>query len=413
MSAKKDNRETAIKVKNLHKTFKIPIEGAETLKKRFINYISREKGYKEFSPLNGISFEIKKGDFFGIVGRNGSGKSTLLKTIAGIYEPNQGAVEVNGTLVPFIELGVGFNPELTGRENVYLSGALLGFSREDMLAMYDDIVDFAELEEFMDEKLKNYSSGMQVRLAFSIAIRARGDILLLDEVLAVGDEAFQRKCYSYFNDLKLRGETVVLVTHSMSAVERFCNRAMLIEGGEVKKIGTSSEISELYSNLFLGNSNKANQQKNAKQQLEDDDAPINIKDISIKQGGKKTSMVKFNRPFSVSVTLSSKEYEGAAAMGVNIINSQGKIVLATGIGGIRDTEKLKVKKGKNEVVFSVEQNLFTDDEYFINIAAEDDKGELIFKKQGLANFSIRGVKNRKQGMFHPEVGVKVNYEAKK
>src|SRR5690606_7141480 len=151
--------------------------------------------YEKQQVLKDINFEIKKGEFFGIVGRNGSGKSTLLKLLAGIYSPDSGHVQVNGKLVPFIELGVGFNPELTGRENVFLNGALLGFNRKEMESMYEEIVEFAELERFMDQKLKNYSSGMQVRLAFSIAIRAKADILVLDEVLAVGDEAFQKKCY--------------------------------------------------------------------------------------------------------------------------------------------------------------------------------------------------------------------------
>src|SRR5690606_31573026 len=155
-----------------------------------------KRTYEKQQVLKNISFEIKKGEFVGIVGRNGSGKSTLLKLLAGIYSPDKGSIEVNGKLVPFIELGVGFNPELTGRENVFLNGALLGFNRKEMQAMYKDIVEFAELERFMDQKLKNYSSGMQVRLAFSIAIRAQSDILLIDEVLAVGDAAFQQKCYA-------------------------------------------------------------------------------------------------------------------------------------------------------------------------------------------------------------------------
>ena len=164
--------------------------------------------------LKDISFEVRQGDFFGIVGRNGSGKSTLLKIISQIYVPEKGSVSVKGKLVPFIELGVGFNPELTGRENVYLNGALLGFTREEIDAMYDDIVEFAELEDFMDQKLKNYSSGMQVRLAFSVAIKAQGDILVLDEVLAVGDEAFQRKCDNFFAQMqKGPTKTIILVTH--------------------------------------------------------------------------------------------------------------------------------------------------------------------------------------------------------
>lgn len=240
-------KDVVVKVESLRKTFHVPLEAHSGIKQKLINTIKGRKGYREFTPLDDISFEIEKGDFFGIVGRNGSGKSTLLKTLAGIYNPDQGAVHINGTLVPFIELGVGFNPELTGRENVFLNGALLGFSRKQMDSMYDDIVDFAELHEFMEERLKNYSSGMQVRLAFSIAIRADGDILLLDEVLAVGDEAFQRKCNEYFKTLKKKGKTVILVTHSMSDVIKFCNKAMMIKDGQIVLNGSPEEVANEYS----------------------------------------------------------------------------------------------------------------------------------------------------------------------
>lgn len=240
----------AVTVKDLYKTFKLPLDNHSGIKQVVINAAKRKKGYELQQVLNGVSFEIKKGEFFGIVGRNGSGKSTLLKLLAGIYVPDKGLIQVNGSLTPFIELGVGFNPELTGYENVFLNGALLGFSRKEMEAMYGDIVSFAELEKFMDQKLKNYSSGMQVRLAFSIAIRAQSDILLLDEVLAVGDEAFQRKCYEYFENLKKQKQTVILVTHDMSAVESFCDRAILIDNGDIIQVGKSTKVAKAYRNLF-------------------------------------------------------------------------------------------------------------------------------------------------------------------
>ena len=239
----------AISVKNLHKSFKLPTERAWGLKQAIFNRLKGIKGYKEQKVLNGINFNIKEGEFVGIVGRNGSGKSTLLKTLAKIYVPEKGSVEINGQLVPFIELGVGFNPDLSGRENVYLNGALLGFSNKEIDAMYDEIVDFAELREFMDQKLKNYSSGMQVRLAFSIAIRAKGDILLLDEVLAVGDAAFQQKCNDYFASLH-GNQTVILVTHNMDKVIDFCDRAILIEKGRIKLDGDPKEVAEAYKNLW-------------------------------------------------------------------------------------------------------------------------------------------------------------------
>ena len=237
----------AVKVDHVSKFFKLPTESTQSLRTSLVNRFRGIKGYKEQHVLKDISFEVEKGDFFGIVGRNGSGKSTLLKIISEIYIPEKGTVTIDGKLVSFIELGVGFNPELTGRENVYMNGAMLGFSTEEVDAMYDDIVEFAELGEFMNQKLKNYSSGMQVRLAFSVAIKAQGDILILDEVLAVGDEAFQRKCNDYFKDRKESGKTTILVTHDMGAVKKYCNKAVLIENGLVKAIGNPDDVANQYS----------------------------------------------------------------------------------------------------------------------------------------------------------------------
>lgn len=243
-----EERPVVLSVNHVAKSFKLPTEQASGLKQAFLNWTKGIKGYTEQRVLKDISFEVHQGDFFGIVGRNGSGKSTLLKIISGIYVPESGSVDVHGKLVPFIELGVGFNPELTGRENVYLNGALLGFSRDEIDAMYDDIVEFAELEQFMDQKLKNYSSGMQVRLAFSVAIKAQGDILVLDEVLAVGDEAFQRKCDNFFASIKRDPtKTVILVTHSMDSVKRYCDKAILIKDGNIIASGDKNAVADQYT----------------------------------------------------------------------------------------------------------------------------------------------------------------------
>ena len=241
------DKQIAVKVDHVSKYFKLPTEATNSLRTAMVNRFKGIKGYKEQHVLKDISFEVEKGDFFGLLGRNGSGKSTLLKIISEIYVPEKGSVTIDGKLVSFIELGVGFNPELTGRENVYMNGAMLGFSTAEIDAMYNDIVDFAELHEFMNQKLKNYSSGMQVRLAFSVAIKAQGDILILDEVLAVGDEAFQRKCNDYFQERKKSGKTTILVTHDMGAVKKYCNKAVLIENGLVKAIGDPFDVSDQYS----------------------------------------------------------------------------------------------------------------------------------------------------------------------
>jgi ABC-2 type transport system ATP-binding protein len=244
-----ENAKTMIEVRDLYKSFKLPNEKASGVKQALTNFAKGVKGYTKQEVLRGINFEIKEGDFFGIVGRNGSGKSTLLKLLSQIYTPDSGSISVNGSLVPFIELGVGFNPELTGRQNVYMNGAMLGFSNKEVDDMYEEIVEFAELHDFMDQKLKNYSSGMQVRLAFSCAIRAKTDILILDEILAVGDEAFQRKCNEYFNMLKKDKKTVVLVTHSMDAVQTYCNKAILIQDGEIIEDKGVQEVAQKYRRL--------------------------------------------------------------------------------------------------------------------------------------------------------------------
>lgn len=241
------NENIAVKIDHVEKSFRLPTENTNSLKRTLVNYFKGIKGYRNQEVLRDISFEVEKGDFFGIVGRNGSGKSTLLKIISQIYYPEKGNVEVNGKLVSFIELGVGFNPELTGKENVYLNGAMLGFSTSEIDEMYNDIVEFSELADFMNQKLKNYSSGMQVRLAFAVAIQAKSDILVLDEILAVGDEAFQRKCNDYFLKAKEQEKTIILVTHSMDAVRKYCNKAVLIDKGKIKVIGTPDEVANQYS----------------------------------------------------------------------------------------------------------------------------------------------------------------------
>lgn len=253
----------AISVSGVSKTFKLPHEKNKSVKSLVLNSFRRRRTYELQKALQDISFEVKEGEFFGIVGRNGSGKSTLLKLLAGIYNPDKGHIQVNGKLTPFIELGVGFNPELTGRENVFLNGALLGFNRKEMEAMYDEIVEFAELKGFMDQKLSNYSSGMQVRLAFSIAIRANTDILVLDEVLAVGDMTFQEKCFDYFERMKEEKKTIVFVSHDLKSVRRFCDRVLLIDKSVQIALGDTKDILEEYEFLVLDQTQKLQHQEAA------------------------------------------------------------------------------------------------------------------------------------------------------
>lgn len=246
-----NKRPIVLSAKNVRKDFHLPHEKNSSLKSAIVNvFKKKDKEVDTQHALRGVSFDIHEGEFFGILGRNGSGKSTLLKILAEIYQPTKGMVSHTGKLVPFIELGVGFNPELTGRENVYLNGALLGFSEREIDERYEEIVAFAELEEFMDQKLKNYSSGMQVRLAFSVATRAEADILLVDEVLAVGDADFQRKCFDFFKSLKRTGKTVIFVTHSMDAVREYCDRAILINEGLITHEDNADKVADEYLKLF-------------------------------------------------------------------------------------------------------------------------------------------------------------------
>jgi ABC-type polysaccharide/polyol phosphate transport system ATPase subunit len=238
----------AIEARGLEKTFRIPTHRVDSLKERAVRPFSA-RDYRILRALDDVSFEIRQGEFFGIVGRNGSGKSTLLKCLASIYRVDAGTIRMAGRLAPFIELGVGFNVELTARENVVLNGVMMGLSKNETRRRLDSIVDFAELDEFIDLRLKNYSSGMLVRLAFSLMMQVDADVLLIDEVLAVGDAAFQQKCADAFHDMKAQGKTIVLVTHSMDTVKTYCDRAMLIDDGVVQLIGDPAEVGDQYLRL--------------------------------------------------------------------------------------------------------------------------------------------------------------------
>jgi ABC-type polysaccharide/polyol phosphate transport system ATPase subunit len=241
----------ALAAQGVDKHFKVPEERSHTLKERALHPLRRSR-HEQLHALKDISFAVEPGEFFGIVGRNGSGKSTLLKCLAGIYRIDEGKIWCNGRLSTFIELGVGFNPDLAAYENVTLNGIMLGLSPKEARARYERVIEFAELEEFQDLKLKNYSSGMHVRLAFSVAIQVDADILLIDEVLAVGDAAFQQKCFDVFNRMREEGRTIVFVTHDMGAVVRFCHRAMLLERGAMVSIGDPRDVADRYLELAFG-----------------------------------------------------------------------------------------------------------------------------------------------------------------
>lgn len=369
--AKNQKTEPAIEICHLKKSFIIPKYNNNSLKQIIVNGWKRNEK-QVHKVLDDISFTINKGDFFGIVGRNGSGKSTLLKTICGVYSPDEGEIKLHGNLTPFIELGVGFNPELSGRDNVYLNGALLGFSRQQMNQMYDEIVEFAELEEFMDLKLKNYSSGMQVRLAFSIAIKAKNDILIFDEVLAVGDEAFQRKCLNVFEEYKKNGQTVILVTHDMGSVSKFCNKAMMLSDGKIEAIGKPEKIANIYKKL-----NNAQTNDNAKKRKQKS-TPVTLTGLKEVYNFGDKMRIAVHYPADLDVD----------KIGVAIIGSGGEYMFGSNCAGI--------KNSSNAVEYEVLLNLGPG-QYFLDVALYDKKGgvsEYILK---MASFLIYDDFNAKVG----------------
>lgn len=369
-----DQPETAVSVHKLDKIFKLPLEKQSTLKSTLVNFRGSRRNYKMQDALKNINFEVKKGEFFGIIGRNGSGKSTLLKLLAGIYYTSKGSIKVNGSLTPFIELGVGFNPELTGRENIYLNGALLGFSRKEMRGMYNDIVEFAELEQFMDQKLKNYSSGMQVRLAFSIAIRAQSDILLIDEVLAVGDAAFQQKCYDYFRQLKKESKTVVFVSHDLNSVQEFCDRAAIIDGGTLKDIGGAKEIVRRYETILADRAINAKPRGKQKRPGTGDCIITDVRLLnSVK---KKVAYIEEEEPFAIEVSFNCKK-AASVVVGVAIIEESGVNLL--GPNTQEDGLKIVVKSGDKKIVNTFfPENKLSSGTYSVTAA--------IFKDEGLVPF---------------------------
>ena len=383
-------KEIAISVQGVSKNFKLPHEKVDSVKSLFITPFNKaRKKFEVQHALRNISFDIPKGEFFGIVGRNGSGKSTLLKIIAGIYQPNEGKVTINGRLVPFIELGVGFNPELTGRENVFLNGALMGFSENEIESKYDSIVDFAELERFMDQKLKNYSSGMQVRLAFSVAtILAESDVLLIDEVLAVGDADFQRKCFEYFKKLKKDKKTVIFVSHDMNAVREYCDRAVLIDESRIVFEGTSDKTAKEYTRLFMPDQYEA--------QLNDEKKARNQGRWGV--GGATIDSIHFNKQIlnesddnlevTVEVT-ATREFVDGLVFGVTVKNQQGEGLCGTNSRIIREETKDLIKAGDKVVLNWTMPNIFNEGRYVVEPAVSDpDNMDVVAWWDDAAEFQV-------------------------
>lgn len=375
--------EPMIIVKNLSKEFKLPHERHSSLKSTVLNL--KKRSFETFKVLDNISFEVMEGEFFGVLGKNGSGKSTLLKLLADIYTPSGGVAEVKGSLTPFIELGVGFNPELTGRENVFLNGAILGLSQKEIERKYEEIVEFAELERFMDQKLKNYSSGMQVRLAFSIAIQAHNSILLIDEVLAVGDMAFQKKCIDFFVKLKKdRLKTVVFISHDMGTVRRFCDRAVMIDEGKIIASGDTQKVIDKYIDMNVEKLDNASpfgagKVKAAKRK------PCVIEKVTVLNELNDSH----RKEYTISVEIKAYQDIKNIVPGVTVRNQQGIMVTADNTkwpGGVVPS----LKKGQRLVCKFKFSNYLEKGNYLVsaNIVDGGDMVTFIDWKNDVATFSV-------------------------
>jgi ABC-2 type transport system ATP-binding protein len=319
---------SAVVVRGVSKTFRLPRLQVHTLKERALHPFSFHD-FDELRAVQDISFDVAQGEMFGIVGRNGSGKSTLLKCLAGIYrlDDNGGELSVRGRLSPFIELGVGFNPDLTAYDNVTINAIMLGLTRKEARERFDEIVAFAELEEYLDLKLKNYSSGMYVRLAFSVAVQVDADVLLIDEVLAVGDAAFQQKCFDQFHRLKQEGKTIVLVTHDMGAVSRLCDRAMLMERGRIVSIGDPDRVAREYHELNFGRAaetgGEPGEQRHGDQTAEIIDAWIED------EKGERTDAIAQREPFSLCTHVAFHQDQQDPVFTFRLMNESRQIASAS------------------------------------------------------------------------------------
>jgi ABC-2 type transport system ATP-binding protein len=391
----------AIQVEDLHKSFRIPTQRVDSLKERAVHpFASRD--YRELNALDGISFEVRQGEFFGIVGRNGSGKSTLLKLLASIYRADSGKIRLAGRMAPFIELGVGFNHDLTARENVVLNGVMMGLTPKEMRRRLDSVIEFAELEEFADLKLKNYSSGMLVRLAFSVMMEADADVLLIDEVLAVGDASFQQKCADAFHQMKTEGKTIVLVTHEMAAVESYCHRAMLISDGEIQHVGAPAEIGREYLKLNFASETAVPVEAPEEQSEEGEGARL-LSCILENRTGEETTTVELGEAFRVRAEIELLRKPPGLHAGFIIANADDVSLFEISVP-VTSEDGYDIK-GDRVVVTATAENPLATGRYFIHIGVQSPFGISIYVEKA-ASFVIYGTQPS-QGIISP----KYEYEA--
>ncbi len=328
----------ALAARGVSKAFKVPEERMHTLKERALHPLRRSRN-EALDVLKDISFTVEPGEFFGIVGRNGSGKSTLLKCLAGIYRIDSGRIWCNGRVSTFIELGVGFNPDLAAYDNVTLNGIMLGLSPREARARYKRVIEFAELEDYQELKLKNYSSGMHVRLAFSVAIQVDADILIIDEVLAVGDASFQQKCFDVFHRMRDEGRTIVFVTHDMGAVTRFCHRAMLLEGGAAVAVGDPRDVADRYLEVVFGREVGYEDENVGSARMGDGSARVD--DVWLgDDASERLAVAPQSQPLTLNVLVSFNDVVEAPVVTMTLLNEQRQpVVVSTNVAGADRSER--------------------------------------------------------------------------
>jgi ABC-2 type transport system ATP-binding protein len=382
-----------IEVRDLHKSFRIPLQRVDTLKERAVRALSPTP-FRELRALRGISFDVHRGEFLAIVGRNGSGKSTLLKILSSIYAPDRGRVRMAGTLAPFVELGVGINPELTARENILLNGVLLGLSRRETRRRQDAVLDFAELREFVDLKLKNYSSGMMVRLAFAIMIQADAEIMLVDEVLAVGDAAFGQKCMDAFHERRAAGRTIVLVTHDMATVQSLCHRALLIEDGVIKAIGGPEDVALEYYRLNYADELEPRREREARErrpQAEPVGVDINARAVEAKlldDSGRPAINIELGRPFTIDVTVQAAQRLDSPRLLVHLVNAEHAVVTE-----LERTLPSPLRAGERVRIKATITNRLVPGRYFVDLwvgRGDPEVGDAVTQGMRLLHFSVFG-----------------------
>jgi ABC-type polysaccharide/polyol phosphate transport system ATPase subunit len=395
-----------IEVRDLYKTFRIPDQRVDTIKERVAHPL-RQIEYRELKALRGISFEVHQGEFFGIVGRNGSGKSTLLKVLASIYRADSGRIRIAGRLAPFIELGVGFNPELTARENVELNGVMMGLGRREARRRLDSVLEFAELTEFVDLKLKNYSSGMMVRLAFAVMVEADADVMLVDEVLAVGDAAFAQKCTDVFREKRSSGKTLVLVTHDMASVQAFCDRAMLIHDGEQRYLGDPEEAALRYYRLNFAGGHDPGGANGA-------GADVELIDVWLEDlEGHRVTDIEQGNGFRFNLIAEARRDLPAASIGFELLNVDDVSVLGFGEAFERDDGTPIPFRTGERVRFSAElDRALVPGRYSLlcSMSRSRDKGDDALRDLRVIDFLVKGT-DPMPGMVFVRASVQATVES--